>query len=64
MGRIGQFLTPKRPSWNAEIGPISVIQIPFQHTQGLHIVDLDGFEEKTPFPHSSFLLSLPFLFLA
>lgn len=64
MGRIGQFLTPKRPSWNAEMEPIPVIHISFQRTQGLHIVDLDGFEEKTPFPHSSFLLSLPFLFFA
>ena len=44
--------------------PILVIQISFQHKQGLHIVDLDGFEEKTPFPHSPSLLSLPFLFLA
>jgi len=44
--------------------PIPVIHISFQRTQGLHIVDLDGFEEKTPFPHSSFLLSLPFLFFA
>ena len=64
MGRIGQFLTSKRPSWNAEMELIPVIYISCQRTQGLHIVDLDGFEEKTPFPHSSFLLSLPFLFLA